>query len=102
MPNHGWRTEQVAPGLRENPLSQPFEEQHFPASYWAGRWGFSVKTVREWFRGRIWAGHTEAAKYRSPVQKGLHHDDDFTDCRGEGLFEADGKRVGELMFRASR
>jgi hypothetical protein len=28
---------------------QPFEEQHFPIRYWALRWGYSVKTVREWF-----------------------------------------------------
>ncbi len=27
-----------------------FEEQHFPTVYWARRWGFSPKTVREWFR----------------------------------------------------
>jgi hypothetical protein len=32
------------------PVPQPFEEQHFPVAYWAHRWGFSVKTVREWFR----------------------------------------------------
>jgi hypothetical protein len=31
------------------PASQPFEEQHFPVRYWAARWGFSAKTVREWF-----------------------------------------------------
>jgi hypothetical protein len=29
---------------------QPFEEQHFAVAYWARRWGFSEKTVREWFR----------------------------------------------------
>jgi len=27
-----------------------FDEQHFPVRYWARRWGFSEKTVREWFR----------------------------------------------------
>jgi predicted site-specific integrase-resolvase len=27
-----------------------FEEQHFPVAYWARRWGFSAKTVRDWFR----------------------------------------------------
>jgi hypothetical protein len=32
------------------PELQPFEEQHFPIAYWARRWGFSEKTVREWFR----------------------------------------------------
>ena len=32
------------------PELQPFEEQHFPIAYWSRRWGFSEKTVREWFR----------------------------------------------------
>jgi hypothetical protein len=31
-------------------VPHPFEEQHFPVGYWASRWGFSAKTVREWFR----------------------------------------------------
>jgi hypothetical protein len=35
---------------------QAFEEQHFPAAYWAQRWGFSVKTVREWFRDEFGPG----------------------------------------------
>ena len=38
------------------PAPQPFEEQHFPVSYWARRWGFSVKTVREWFRDEYGPG----------------------------------------------
>lgn len=38
------------------PAPQPFEEQHFPATYWAVRWGFSVKTVREWFRDEYGPG----------------------------------------------
>ena len=29
-----------------SPASQAFEEQHYPVSYWASRWGFS-KTVRD-------------------------------------------------------
>jgi hypothetical protein len=32
------------------------EEQHYPIRYWAERWGFSVKTVREWFRDEYGAG----------------------------------------------
>lgn len=32
-----------------SPASQAFEEQHYPVSYWASRWGFSRKTVRDWF-----------------------------------------------------
>ena len=38
------------------PTHQPFEEQHFPVSYWAKRWGFSPKTVREWFRDEYGPG----------------------------------------------
>ena len=34
--------------LERVPLA--FEEQHFPVRYWANLWGFSAKTVREWFR----------------------------------------------------
>jgi hypothetical protein len=33
-----------------------FEETHFPVAYWAERWGFSVKTVREWFRDEYGPG----------------------------------------------
>jgi hypothetical protein len=30
--------------------TQAFEERHYPVGYWARLWGFSVKTIREWFR----------------------------------------------------
>ena len=30
--------------------AQPHDEQHFPVAHWAKLWGFSQKTVREWFR----------------------------------------------------
>jgi hypothetical protein len=33
-----------------------FEEQHYPVGYWARLWGFSVKTIREWFRDERGAG----------------------------------------------
>jgi hypothetical protein len=29
---------------------QAFEERHYPITHWARLWGFSAKTVREWFR----------------------------------------------------
>lgn len=38
------------------PIRAPFEEQHFPVGYWAERWGFSLKTVREWFRDEYGPG----------------------------------------------
>ncbi len=36
--------------LGEDRALKPWEEKHSPVSYWATRWGFSEKTVREWFR----------------------------------------------------
>ena len=33
-----------------------FEERHYPTAYWASLWGFSAKTVREWFRDEHGAG----------------------------------------------
>lgn len=38
------------------PVDPPFEEQHFPVAYWARRWGFSEKTVREWLRDEFGPG----------------------------------------------
>jgi hypothetical protein len=43
-------------GATQIPVALPFEEQHFPVSYWARRWGFSEKTVREWFRDEFGPG----------------------------------------------
>lgn len=34
----------------------PFEEPHHPVAYWARLWGFSAKTVREWFRDEFGLG----------------------------------------------
>src|SRR5260370_42043192 len=36
--------------------TQAFEERHYPVAYWARTWGFSAKTVREWFRGEFGLG----------------------------------------------
>ena len=41
---------------RQGPLLQPFEEPHYPVAYWAQLWGFSAKTVREWFRDEFGPG----------------------------------------------
>jgi len=40
----------------ESRSPQPFEEQHFPIRYWARLWGFSRKTVGEWFRDEYGPG----------------------------------------------
>jgi hypothetical protein len=38
-------------------LVQPaFEERHHPVGHWARLWGFSPKTVREWFRDEYGPG----------------------------------------------
>jgi hypothetical protein len=44
--------QQAAPDLSP----QPWEEQHYAIGYWSRRWGFSAKTVREWFRGEYGPG----------------------------------------------
>ena len=40
-------SQRVVPALSE---MSAFEKRHYPISYWASLWGFSQKTVREWFR----------------------------------------------------
>lgn len=40
----------------QQPAQPAFEEMHYPVRYWAERWGFSVKTVREWFRSEFGPG----------------------------------------------
>jgi hypothetical protein len=35
---------------------QPFEERHYAIAYWARLWGFSQKTIREWFRDEYGLG----------------------------------------------
>ena len=51
---------------QDSPL-EPFEEPHFPVAYWARLWGFSAKTVREWFRDEFGLGilRQENAGHRS-------------------------------------
>ena len=43
--------------IEQRGLAVPsFEEQHFPILHWARVWGFSVKTVRNWFRDEYCPG----------------------------------------------
>ena len=35
---------------------QPCEEQHYAIRSWSRRWGFSAKTVREWFHDEYGPG----------------------------------------------
>jgi len=35
---------------------EPFLERHYPVMYWARLWGFSAKTVRDWFRDEYGPG----------------------------------------------
>lgn len=46
----------IEPAQHSIQASPVFEEQHFPVRYWAQRWGFSAKTVREWFRDEYGPG----------------------------------------------
>jgi hypothetical protein len=45
---------------REGPASAPvqlaLEERHHPVRHWAQLWGFSPKTVRDWFRDEYGPG----------------------------------------------
>jgi hypothetical protein len=38
------------------PTLRAFEEPHHPVAYWARLWGFSAKTIREWFRDEFGPG----------------------------------------------
>jgi len=38
------------------PSRSAFQEQHYPIGYWARIWGFSSKTVREWFSAECGPG----------------------------------------------
>ncbi len=40
----------------QGPEPQAFEQQHYNIAHWAGLWGFSAKTVREWFRDEAGPG----------------------------------------------
>ena len=37
-------------------LLEAHQEQHYSIRHWARRWGFSEKTVREWFRDEYGPG----------------------------------------------
>jgi hypothetical protein len=43
-------------GKRLLNAEEAFEERHYPIMYWARLWGFSAKTVREWFRDEFGSG----------------------------------------------
>ena len=59
-----------------------FEETHFAVSYWADRWGFSAKTVRDWFRDEYGPGIL-----RQP-NTGRRSKRDFSERRGADLCKA--------------
>lgn len=46
------------------PTQQGFTESHFSIGHWAQLWGFSVKTVREWFRDEYGPGILRQANVR--------------------------------------
>jgi hypothetical protein len=46
------RDDSAVPSL----ASQACEERHYPVAHWARLWGFSPKTVRDWFRDEYGPG----------------------------------------------
>ncbi len=36
--------------------TQAFEERHYPVAHWSRLWGFSAKTVRDWFHDEYGPG----------------------------------------------
>jgi len=38
------------------PTLPTYEERRHPDAWWAGIWGFSAKTLRDWFRDEYFAG----------------------------------------------
>jgi hypothetical protein len=53
----GWAGEDRPAGFVFRPETlPPFWEQHYPVAYWAKCWGFSAKTVREWFQEEFGPG----------------------------------------------
>ena len=46
----------VEPRVTPAAEANPFEERHYPVNFWAQRWGFSPKTVRDWFRDEFGPG----------------------------------------------
>jgi hypothetical protein len=50
------RTSASALEASEISTAHPFEEQHHPVAYWARLWGFSSKTIRQWFHAEFGPG----------------------------------------------
>jgi hypothetical protein len=56
MAEGSWHNASRLAEVPESGLPRVFEEQHYPTGYWATRWGFSPKTIREWFRDEYGPG----------------------------------------------
>src|SRR5260370_40553738 len=64
LPYHAGTCRAKVPGLcveraersTQGPEPEAFEQQHYNIAHWAGLWGFSAKTVREWFRDEAGPG----------------------------------------------
>ena len=48
--------ENTVTGACSDAMAPHFEEKHYPVRHWADLWGFSPKTVREWFRDEYGPG----------------------------------------------
>ena len=79
------------------PAMQPFEEQHYPVSYWASRWGFSAKAVRDWLRDEYGPGILRLPHTGRRNKAGLHHDHGLRECSGTGVCQAHRTGTGQLI-----
>jgi hypothetical protein len=65
--NGNFKKEQYE-SIAQVPVLLPCEEQHFPVAYGAEKWGFSAKTVREWFQDEFGPGilrHTNSGRRKT-------------------------------------
>ena len=54
-----------------------FDEQHYPIRHWSNRWGFSQKTIREWFRDEYGPGILRQPNVGRRSKRDLHNDYDL-------------------------
>jgi hypothetical protein len=82
--------------------AQVFEEQHYPIRYWSRRWGFSEKTVREWFRDEYGPGILRQPNVGPPLEARLYNDHDLAERCGTRLRETYDAGGNPLILRMLR
>jgi hypothetical protein len=74
-----------------------FEEQHYPIRYWASRWAFSMKTVREWFRDEYGPGILRQKNVGRRLKRDYIYDDDLAQRGGARVRETQRTRGNPLI-----